>query len=55
MKVGDIVKLIGSFSGERLGLIVSSSEAWRGWYTVICGDERIQWPESQLEILNESR
>mgnify|MGYP003118345966 FL=1 len=49
MKVGDIVKLIGSFSSEKIGIIISYSEFSPGWHTVVCGDERIQWPESQME------
>ena len=55
MQVGDIVKLIGSFAGEKVGVIVSSSEFSPGWHTVFCNDELIQWPESQLEAVNESR
>ena len=55
MKVGDIVKLTGTFSDEKVGLIVSTSEFSRGWHTVICGGEQIHWPESQMEIVNKSR
>ena len=55
MKTGDIVKLIGSFAGEKVGVIVSSSEFSPGWRTLLCDDEIIQWPESQLEIVSENR
>lgn len=60
MKVGDLVKLIGSFAGDGSGdvtaMIISSSEFSPGWHTLLCGDEVIQWPESQLEVvINESR
>mgnify|MGYP003119501654 CR=1 FL=1 len=55
MKVGDIVKLVGTFSEEKVGLIVSTSEFSPGWHTVICGGEQIHWPESQMEAVNASR
>lgn len=55
MKAGDIVRLIGSFAGEKIGIIVSSSEFSPGWHTILSDNETIQWPESQLEVISESR
>lgn len=55
MKAGSLVRLIGSFDSEKVGLIVSCSEFSPGWHTISCGDELIHWPESQLELLNENR
>jgi hypothetical protein len=55
VKVGDLVKLIGSFAGDRIAMIISSSEFSPGWHTLLFEDELIQWPESQLEAINESR
>ncbi len=56
LKIGDIVKLIGTHSSEPLvGLIVSSSEFSKGWHSVACADGVVQWPESQMELVNESR
>ena len=55
MKVGDIVKLAGTLSSKKFGIIVSCSEFSPGWHTVSCGDELVHWPESQLEIVSESR
>ena len=60
MKVGDLVKLIGSFDEERVGVIVAHSDFSPGWHTVTCwyaeaSEELIHWPESQMEIISESR
>jgi hypothetical protein len=59
VKVGDLVKLIGSFagvgSGGGIAMIISSSEFSPGWHTLLFEDEVIQWAESQLEVINESR
>ena len=55
MKVGDLVKLIGSFASDKIAMIISSSEFSPGWHTLLHGGEKIQWPESQLEVVNESR
>ena len=54
MKVGDVVILNGSFAGEKVCVIVSSSEFSPGWHTLLCDGELIQWPESQLEMISES-
>jgi len=55
VRVGDMVKLVGTFSSEKIGLIVCSAEFSPGWHTIICGDDRIHWPESQLEMISENK
>ncbi len=54
MKTGDLVKILGSHV-SLIGTIVSQ---WRveGWWEVLIKDGRlIHWPESQMELINESR
>lgn len=56
MKVGDLVKLIGSFHGERvIGVIVESNVFAPGWHTMSCSEDVVHWPETQLEVLSENR
>ncbi len=55
MKVGDIVKLSGTFASKKFGLLVAKDEFNPGWHTVVCINEAIYWPESQLEVVSESR
>ena len=55
MKVGDIVKLSGTFASKKIGLLVAKDELNSGWHTVICANEEIHWPESQIEVVSESR
>ena len=55
MKIGDIVKLKGTFASKKIGLLVAKDELNPGWHTVISDNEQIHWPESQLEVINESR
>lgn len=56
MKVGDLVELIGSFHGDQIfGVIIAHSEFAPGWHTISCTEAVIQWPETQIEVLNESR
>ena len=55
MKVGDLVKLIGSFHGERVGLIVAPHEHNPGWFTINYKGVLLHWPEREMEIINESR
>lgn len=56
MKVGDLVKLIGSFYGEQVvGVIIACAEFSPGWHTISCSEELIHWPETQMEVISESR
>ena len=54
MNVGDLVKLIGSFASDKIAMIISSSGFSPGWHTLMQGDETIQWPESQMEMVADS-
>tara|TARA_Y100000996_G_scaffold56166_1_gene38161 strand:+ start:707 stop:880 length:174 start_codon:yes stop_codon:yes gene_type:complete len=55
VKVGDIVKLNGSFGKDRTGMLVSEgNENWSGWWNILdCDGLMVVWPESQLEVINE--
>ena len=55
MKVGDIVKLKGKFASKKIGLLIAKDEFNLGWHTIVCDNEEIHWPESQIEAINESR
>ena len=56
MKVGDLVKLIGSFYGEHvIGVIVECNVFAPGWHTMSCAERVVHWPETQIEVVNESR
>jgi len=55
VKIGDIVKLKGKFSSKKIGLLIAKDEFNLGWHTVVCDNEEIHWPESQIEAINESR
>ena len=58
MKVGDLVRLVGSFHGDQVvGVIIACSEFSLGWHTISCSTEAkpIHWPETQIEVLSESR
>ena len=55
MKVGDLVKLIGTFGGDQVGVIIANSEPCPGWHTIYCPEEVIHWPERQMEVISESR
>jgi hypothetical protein len=53
MKIGDIVQLVGEFSDAGIAIIISSSKFSPGWHMVLYGDETIQWPESQMNLIKE--
>lgn len=55
MKVGDLVKMIGSFSGDGIAMIISLSACSTEWYTLLHRDEIVEWPVSQLKAINGSR
>ena len=56
MKVGDVVKFIGSFDKERIGVLVSYGEFAEGWWDILdCDGAMVVWPETQIEVINESR
>ena len=55
VKVGDIVKLKGTFASKKIGLLVAKDELNLGWHTIVSDNEEIHWPESQMEVVNEAR
>lgn len=51
MKVGDLVKLMGSFDKDRFGVLVSYGEFSEGWWDILdCDGSMVVWPASQLEL-----
>lgn len=56
MKPGDLVKITGSSSAASIiGTIVAE---WHGtgWWEILASNGMIiHWPETQLEVINESR
>jgi hypothetical protein len=58
MKVGDAIKFKGSWAtGERFGMLVSEAEdSFNGWWNILdCDGAMVIWPETQIEVVNESR
>ena len=56
MKVGDIVKFKGSFDKERIGMLVGYGEFSEGWWDILdCDGAMVVWPETQIEVVSESR
>ncbi len=51
MKVGDLVKLKGSFDKDRIGVLVSYGEFSEGWWDILdCDGNMVVWPATQLEL-----
>ena len=55
VKVGDIVRLKGSFASKKIGMLIAKDEFSPGWHTVVCGNEEIHWPEDVMVVISESR
>ena len=56
MKVGDLVKFIGSTSAKPLlGVLICKWAGQDDWWEVLVKDRMIHWPESQLEMVSEGR
>ena len=56
MKVGDLVKIVGSLSNKAvIGTIIAPWKSSEWWEILASNGMVIQWPESQLELINESR
>ena len=54
MKVGDLIKIIGSHA-EIVGTILEPWKVDEWWVILTQRGQVIHWPESQMELLNESR
>ena len=63
MKVGDLVRILGSFGlppqvGNDSPLVGTLISPWKvdKWWEVLLGSGRvIHWPESQMEMISEDR
>ena len=57
MKAGDMIKFKGSFGKYRIGILVREAEdSFNGWWEILdCDGSMVVWPETQLEVLSESR
>ena len=54
LEIGDVVKLKGTYASKKIGLLVAKDDFNLGWHTVMCDNEEVHWPESQIEAINES-
>ena len=57
MKIGDVIKLKGSFKETRVGMLVSETNGnWSGWWNILDSDGlMVMWPETMIEVLNADR
>ena len=54
MKVGDLVRIVGTMSGpDVVGVVIGPWKDVPEWCRVLVKDEIIQWPESQLDLLKD--
>lgn len=54
MKPGSLVRIVGSHS-SLLGVIVNRWKVDEWWEVLVRGNQIIHWPESQMELVDESR
>ena len=54
MKTGDLVKIVGSHA-QIVGTIVEPWKVDEWWVVVTQRGQIINWPESQMELISESR
>ena len=57
MKAGDMIKFKGSFDKDRIGMLVSYGKShWDGWWDILdCDGKMVVWPETEIEVISESR
>ena len=55
IQTGMIVRLVGTLTPSDKGIVIREWSASIGWWEILAGGKVIHWPESQLEIINESR
>ena len=57
MKVGDLIKFMGSFDKDRIGMLISmraAADGFDGWWEVLdCDGKMVIWPASQIEVIHE--
>ena len=55
MKVGDMV-IVNAIPGQPIGVVVEFDTGTNGWPWVMIQDGRmVVWPETSMEVINESR
>lgn len=61
MKVGDMIKFKGAFNRlptgkERIGTLIGYGNFAEDWWDILdCDGKIVVWPETQLEVIDESR
>ena len=57
MKVGDMIKFKGFGDKDMTGILISeANDSWNGWWNILsCDGKIVIWPETQVEVINESR
>ena len=52
-----MIKFKGSFDKDRIGVLVKEAEnSFNGWWEILdCDGAMVVWPETQIEVINESR
>jgi len=53
VKTGDLVRLVGSHDSFATGVLIRMGPT--GWWDILMPEGIVQWPTSQLEVINESR
>jgi hypothetical protein len=54
VKVGDLVRLIGSFEeDDRMCTIIELNNFSEDWHTLLYSGHEIVWPETQIEVISE--
>lgn len=55
MKAGDMIKFKESFGIDLIGILVSCGNFSEGWWDILDSDGKmVVWPETQLEVIDES-
>ena len=57
LKAGDTIKFKGSFNKGRVGVLVREAKgSWNGWWDILdCDGKIVIWPETEIEVISESR
>ncbi len=52
MKVGDVVRVVGTMGDMTLGTLIEAWDGCDGWWVVMLGNgDLINWPGSQMELV----
>ncbi len=56
MKVGDMIKFGKNVGLDLTGILVGHGNFAEGWWDILDSDGKlVVWPETQIEVVNESR